>query len=194
MDVSVLLEPRIDLARLAAILDGVGHEGRVHAVRAWKARRMASLFEAAKGAHPIDLDFLVPSSVGPLTEVIHDGHNSLPMFSSFQKRFMKTESGAVVGYNHNVGLAALPGPGYFVVHAGTGAHEGELAIDYREVPKDKAEGWPRIEPNGGLLGGIVYGGMVDYLRRLSTHVSIGHATRAERSRNQYFVLVRRDAS
>lgn len=194
MDVSVLLEPRIDLERLAEVLDGLGHEGRVHAAHGWSGKRMAALYEAAKGVHPIDLDFLVPSSVGPLVEVVHEGHNSLPMFSTFQKRFVKLEGeeGVLAGYNHNVGLSALPGPGYFLVKAGEGAHEGELAIDYRVVPKTKPASWPAIEENRGLLGGIVYGGMVDYLRRLSTHVSVGIATRDEKPRGQFFTLVRRD--
>ncbi len=193
MDVTVLLEPKIDLERLSAVLDGLGHEGRVHTTRSWSGKTMAALFEAAKGL-PIDLDFLVPASVGPLVEVIHDGHNSLPLFSHFQKRFVKLddEDVKVAGYNHNEGLAALPGPGYFVVRLGEGAHEGELAIDYTKQPKHKPESWPRIQENGGVLGGIVYGGMIDYLRRISTHVSIGHATRDDKSRGQYFALVRRD--
>lgn len=194
MDVSVLLEPRIDLERLAATLDGLGHEGRVHAFHDWSAKRMAAVYEAAKGFRPAELDFLVPGALAPLTEVIHDGKNSLPMFSHFQKRFVKLEDGSVAGYNHNEGLAALPGPGYFVVRAGEGEHAGELAIDYRAQPTQKPEAWPRIRRNGGLLGSIVYGGMVDYLRVLSAHVSLGHATRGEKSRGQYFVLVRRDPS
>jgi hypothetical protein len=194
MDVSVFLDPKIDLERLAVVLDGLGHEGRVHAVHGWNGRLMAAIFDAAKGFLPIGLAFLVPDAVGVLTEVIHDGHNSLPAFTSFQKRFTKLEDGTFAGYNHNVGLAALPGPGYFVVKEGSGAHDGELAIDYREVPKAKPHGWPALAPNAGLLGSIVYGGMVDYLRRLSAHVSIGIATRGEASRGQFFVLVRQDAS
>ncbi len=193
MDVSVLLEPTIDRTRLAEVLDGLGHEGRVHAARTWSGARMAALYDAAKGFLPIDLDFLVPASVGPLVEVVHEGHNSLPMFSSFQKRFVKLEGeDGLAGYNHNTGLAALPGPGYFLVKPGEGEHEGELAIDYRSVPKTKPPSWPAIEDNRGLLGGIVYGGMVDYLRRLSSHVSVGIATRDEKPRGQFFTLVRRD--
>lgn len=196
MDVSVLLEPKIDLQRLAEVLDGLGHEGRVHAAHGWSGKRMAAIFEAAKGFLPIDLDFVVPASVGPLVEVIHDGHNDLAMFSSFQKRFVKLEDedAKVAGYNHNVGIPALPGPGYFVVRQGEGAHEGELAIDYRSVPKHKPASWPAIAKNEGLLAGTVYGGMIDYLRRISTHVSIGIATRDEKPRGHWFALVRRDVS
>src|SRR5690242_7823843 len=48
MDVTVLLEPAIDLPRLAEVLDGLGHEGRVHTVRGWGRKTQAALFEAAR--------------------------------------------------------------------------------------------------------------------------------------------------
>ena len=125
MDVSVLLEPTIDLKRLAEVLDGLGHEGRVHATRAWGKKRQAELFEAAKGHMPLGLDFLVPASIGPLVEVIHDGKNTLPAFTHFQKRFVKLEGddAPIGGYNHQT-LSPLTGPGYFVVEPGRGRARG----------------------------------------------------------------------
>lgn len=33
MDVTILLEPKINLERLTEVLDGLGHEGRVHTIR-----------------------------------------------------------------------------------------------------------------------------------------------------------------
>lgn len=194
MDVSVLLEPTIDLPRLAEILDGLGHEGRVHTIRGWDKKRQAALFEAAKGHKPLDLDFLVPSSVGPLVEVIHDGKNTLPLFTHFQKRFVKLEGEdfPVGGYNHQA-LSALTGPGYFVVTKGEGEHEGELAIDYTKVPKSKPASWPEIKPNEGGLASLVYGGMIDYLRGISTHVSIGRAYKGK-AMDAWFALVRKDVS
>jgi hypothetical protein len=194
MDVSVLLEPKIDLPRLAEVLDGLGHEGRVHAVRGWGKKRQAALFEAVKGHMPLDLDFLVPSSIGPMVEVIHDGHNTLPAFNHFQKRFCKLEGDVapIGGYNHQT-LQPLTGPGYFVVDRGEGEHEGELAIDYTRVPKAKPAGWPDIKTNGGGLGALVYGGMIDYLRGISTHVSIGRAYKGK-AMDAWFALVRKDVS
>lgn len=194
MDVSVLLEPTIDLDRLAAALDGLGHEGRVHTIRTWTKKRQAELFEAAKGKMPLDLDFLVPASVGPLVEVIHEGQNTLPMFNHFQKRFTKLEGEdfAVGGYNHQT-MSPLTGPGYFVVKKGEGEHEGELAIDYTKLPKHKPASWPDIKPNEGGLGALVYGGMVDYLRGISTHVSIGRAYKGK-AMDAWFALVRKDPS
>jgi hypothetical protein len=194
MDVTVLLEPTIDLKRLAEVLDGLGHEGRVHAVRGCGKKRQAELFEAAKGHLPIDLDFLVPPSMGPLVEVIHEGKNTLPVFTHFQKRFVKLvdEDFKIGGYNHQT-LSAVTGPGYFVVGLGEGEHEGELAIDYTKIPKTKPAGWPEIQPNSGGLGSLVYGGMIDYLRALSTHVSIGRAYKGK-AMDAWFALVRKDVA
>jgi hypothetical protein len=194
MDVSVLLEPKIDLPRLAEVLDGLGHEGRVHTIRTWTKKRQAALFDAAKGHMPIDLDFLVPSSVGQLVEVIHDGQNTLPTFNHFQKRFCKLEADVapIGGHNHQT-LQPLTGPGYFVVNVGAGEHQGELAIDYTLLPKAKPEGWPAIKGNDGGLGALVYGGMIDYLRGLSTHVSIGRAYKGK-AMDAWFALVRKDVS
>lgn len=195
MDVSVLLEPKVDLPRLAEVLDGLGHEGRVHTTRTWGKKEQAAIYEAAKGYRPTDLDFVVPASMGTLVEVIHDLHNTLPIFTDSQKRFTRLPEGEeheVAGYNHQK-MQAFTGPGYFVVMPGEGEHEGDLAIDYRKLPKSKPEGWPEIRANDGGLGALVYGGMVDYLRAISTHVSIGRAYKGK-AMDQYFTLVRKDVS
>jgi hypothetical protein len=193
MDVTTLLEPKIDLERLTEILDGLGHEGRFHTATTWSPAQKKAIFEAAKGYRPIDFDFLVPSGVPVLTEVVHDGHNTLPLFSYFQKRFARTEDPEcpVVGYNHQA-MQAFTGPGYFCAELGSGEHEGELALDHTKVPKEKVASWPKIRRNVGGLAGIVSGGMIDYLRGLSSHVSIGAAYKNGKHRNHWFVLVRRD--
>lgn len=193
MDVTTLLEPTIDLERLTEVLDGLGHDGRVHTIRTWTKRQKAALFEAAKGYRPLDLDFLVPAGVGPLVEVVHDGHNTLPMFTRFQKLFTKLDGEAfpIGGYNRH-SMQAFTGPGYFAVTQGEGEHEGELVIDYTRVPTQKPASWPEIRPNEGLIAALVNGGMVDYLRGLSSHVSIGAAYKNGKHRNQWFALVRKD--
>lgn len=195
MDLSVLLEPKIDLDRLAEVLDGLGHEGRVHATRSWHKKRQAALFEACKG-RALDLDFLVPASVGELAPVIHDGTNTLPAFSHFQKRFVRLPSedtARVGGYNHQT-LSPLSGPGYFVCKPGEAEHEGEIAIDYTHVPKHKPASWPEVRANDGVLPGLVWGGMVDYLRRVSNNVSIGRAWKHGKPMGAWFTLVRKDVS
>lgn len=194
MDVTVLLEPEIDLERLAEVLDGLGHEGRAHAARTWTKQHKARLYEAAKGRRPIELDFVVPASVGPLVEVVHEGHNTLPMFTRFEKRFVRLPEGeeyAVAGYNEQA-WRRFNGPGYFVVTKGEGEHEGELVLDYTKVPKSRPPSWPEIQKNEGGLAGMVNGGLVDYVRALSTHVSIGTATRHGKDLGQFFTLVRKD--
>ncbi len=195
MDVSVCLEPTIDLDRLAELLDGMGHEGRVHTIRTWNPRRQRDIFEAAKGRMPLDLDFLTPASVGSLVEVIHEGQNTLPVFSHFQKRFTKLEgeAEAIGGYNHQT-MSGFTGPGYFVVRKGAGEHEGELEIDYTKLPKHKPEGWPEIRANEGGLASLVYGNMIDYLRGVSQHVSIGRAYKGGKAMKAWFALVRKDPS
>lgn len=193
MDVTVLLEPKIDLERLTEILDGLGHEGRVHTIGTWTKYQQAAIFEAAKGYRKLDLDALVPSDVGPLVEVIHDGKNTLPVFSRFQKRFIKLEGEdiTVAGYNHH-SMEAFTGPGYFGVTRGDGVHEGELVIDYEKLPRTKPDRWPEIRKNDGGIAGLVNGGMVDYLRGLSSHVTIGVAYKNGTHRRQWFTLVRQE--
>jgi hypothetical protein len=193
MDVTTFLEPRIDLERISSLLDGLGHEGRYHTVRTWNKRQHRELFEAAKGFRPIDLDFLVPSGAGVLTEVIHDGHNTLPLFTHFQKRFVRLEGGdfSVAGYNHQA-MATFTGPGYFGVGEGTGDHEGELVLDYSRLPNQKPASWPEVRANRGGLHGIVHGGLIDYLRAISTHVCLGAVYRDGQHQAVWFALVRRD--
>jgi hypothetical protein len=192
MDVVTLLEPKIDLHRLAEVLDGLGHEGRVHTVGTWTKKQMRAIYDAAKGFRPIDIDFLVPAS-GVLEPVSHDGKNSLPLFSTFQKHFMKVEGADYPAAGRNSGQYEwVVGDGYFIVTKGEGDHEGELGIDYTKVPKDKPADWPDVRENTGLGPGLTYGGMVDWLRGISTHVSIGAAFKGGKGRDQFFALVRRD--
>lgn len=194
MDVTIFLEPKVDIEKLAEILDGLGHEGRVHTTRTWTKKQMEAIFDACAG-RPISPDLLVPPSVGNDVEVIHDLRNTLPMFSNAQKRFARLEGdeASMGGWNRQHGIARVSEPGYFTVRAGEGEHANELVIDYGTVPKSKPDVWPAIEPNdSGILNGLVWEGMVDYLRRVSEHVSIGRATKKGKPIGQYFALVRRD--
>ncbi len=205
MDLTVLIEPKLDLPRLSEVLDGLGHEGRVHCTRGWDKKKMVTLFDAAKGFLPLELNHFVPDSVGPMTEVIHDGKNSLPAFSHFQKRFMRPSPtsenhGKLIGYNHQPveWLGAVIGPGYFVTRLAAPVAEGgmegvDVDIDYKQLPNEKCESWPAIEDNGGR-GKLVYAGMIDHMRKLSNHVSIGRAEKGGKLMDAWFVLVRRDVS
>jgi len=202
MDLSVLIEPTLDLERLTQVLDTFGHEGRLHCVRGWDRKKMEKLYAAAKGYMKLDLSHFVPDSIGPLTEVIHHGKNSLPAFSHFQKRFAKPTPGAEAegklwGYNHQVAewLAPVIGPGYFTARlADASVGEGvDIDIDYKILPPEKCESWPPIEDNNGR-GKLVYAGMTDHMRKLSHHVSIGRAEKGGKLMDAWFVLVREDVS
>jgi hypothetical protein len=194
MDLTVFLEPQIDLPRIRRILDELGLAGRLDTIRGWDAQKQAALYEAAKGFLPLTLEHFVPASVGPLTEVIHHGKNSLPAFTHFQKRFCKPkdaagDGGELWGYNHQ-DLQVWTGPGYFVTH--TAEEPGEIAIDYTRLPLGKPAGWPDVLPNSSKLGRFVYYGTVDVMRGLSKHVSIGRARRGEHWMDAWFVLCRQD--
>lgn len=192
MNLNVLLEPTIDLPRLAHVLDELGHLGRVDTIRGWNKKTQARLYEAAQGFRKLTLDDFVPPSTEPLREIIHHGKNTLPSFSHFQKRFCKSadaEQKDLLGYNHQ-SLMGLTGPGYFVVHPAEA--EGEIDIDYLRVPSEKPEAWPPIQSNERGIGRLVYGGMVDVMRGISSHVTIGRAKKKGRAIDAWFVLCRED--
>jgi hypothetical protein len=67
-------------------------------------------------------------------------------------------------------------------------------IDYTMAPQpqDKPDTWPEIVPNSERLGRFVYEGMVDVMRGISSHVSIGRARRKEAWMDAWFLLVRED--
>ena len=91
------------------------------------------------------------------------------------------------GFNFQ-GLSVLTGPGYFV--AREDPSRPEVLIDYRELPSEQPPGWPRIRANDRGLSRFVYGFMVDTLRRVSEHVTIGSAARRGRDLGSWFILCR----
>jgi hypothetical protein len=193
MELKNLIEPRLDLPRLAAVLDGLGTPGRVWAVRQWHRGTQAKLWEAVKGFRPVTLDDYVAPDTPPHVEVIHHGMNTLPAHNHFQKRFTRPQDpeakDQLVGFNYQ-SLSGFTGPGYYVAHPATDA--GEVDIDYTMVPKEKPESWPPIVDNSHRLGRFVYYGMIDVMRGISTHVSIGRARKKQGWMDAWFILVRED--
>lgn len=193
MELQKFVEPNVNVERLVELLEGMGHEGRYHTVRTWSAKDLERIFEAVKGHKALGLDDIVPASE-PLVGVMHDLHNALPFMSPpLGKCFARIpdDPDHLVGYNVQP-WARFAGPGYFTAYKGEGEHEGELVVDYTKLPSVKAAGWPAIRKNEGLIPGIVYGGMTDYVRGISTHVSIGAAFIGTRPRKAWFAMVRRD--
>jgi hypothetical protein len=195
MDLRNLICTHLDLPRLSKDLDEIGHDARVWSVQQWRRADMAVLWEAARGFRALELNDLVPSSTSPLVEVIHDGKNSLPAFTIFQKRFCRPTAkspsvgDSLVGYNLQA-FSPVTGPGYYVAH--NSAEAGEVDIDYTVLPKEKPDGWPPIVSNDARLGRFVYAGMVDVVRGISSHVTIGRSKNTRDWLDVWFVLVRED--
>ena len=184
----LLQAERLDRTGIAAYLDALPPGERLDAIRSLAGpARQRRLWTAVADAPRVTLDDLVPADTAPLREVVFEGKNSLPAFTLFQKRFCRPPTGSdeLWGYNHQ-SLGWLTGPGYFVVHD----DRAGAAIDYREVPPGKPPAWPEIKSNACGVSRLVYGGMVDYLRRVSRDVFIGAATRNGKELGNYFVLCR----
>jgi hypothetical protein len=185
----------IDPEAVAALLDGLTHTERVEAVRALGRREQRRLYAGVDGFRPVALADLVPPSVPDFTPVRHYGRNTLPAFTHFEKRFCRprgedaNKPGSLYGYNFQ-SLSPLTGPGYFVAVAAPG--RPEVWVDYRRVPPDHPQGWPEIRSNERGLSRFVYGFMVDTLRGVSQHVTIGSAARNGKDLGSWFVLCRED--
>lgn len=182
----------IDIDAVDRAFDDADEDIRVAAIRRLKPPQQRRLFAAASG-RGVAIDELVPPDTDPLTEVIHEGQNTLPAFRSFQKRFCRPsrdhrpDNRAVLwGYNHQT-FSGITGPGYFVAYDDTDT--GEVIIDYRELPPEKPPEWPKIIDNSARLGRFVYAGMVDRLRRICDGVTIGRAYKGK-PMNAFFSLVR----
>jgi len=183
------VEPR----RIASWLDGLRPAERVAAVRALGRAEQRRLYAAVAGQLPLRLCDLVPAATGELVAVRHFGRNTLPALTLFEKRFCRPPGAdpasprALWGYNHQ-SAARLTGPGYFV--AREDPDRAEVWIDYTRLPDGRAEGWPEIRPNERGIARFVYGFMVDTLRRVSEHVTIGSAARRGRDLGSWFALCR----
>jgi hypothetical protein len=185
---------QIDVDALEALMDEASHEQRVEAIRGFTPKIQRRLFEAAEG-RAVDLDQIVPSQRDSLEEVIHEGQNTLPAFRKFQKRFCRPSSDqrpsdreVFWGYNHQT-MSLFTGPGYFIAYQDEDS--GEVWIDYRELPTERPDQWPKIVSNKARLGRFVYHGMIDRLRRVSAHCTIGRAYKGK-PMDAWFTLVRRD--
>lgn len=151
----------------------------------------ARLWEiAGQDALPIDTEFFVPASAAPYEPCAFDGRNSLPAFAAFQKVFYRTEDGEIGGFNNQL-LMRVTGPGYYVADV-LPERSDEVAVSYLKTPRSKPRGWPKIVSNNRLRSRFVYGGMIDYLRRISDRSAVGRAYRDGKEMPNWFVLVRGD--
>jgi hypothetical protein len=173
-------------AQLAAHLDGLDAEERVRQCRALGKKLQKRLWQVCADAPAFTLEELIPST--ETGTVRWAGKNSLGVFTHFEKRFVR-QNGVVVGYNFNPGVAWFTGPGYFTTVQAPDRPR-EILFDYTRVPSTAPEGWPPVKPNTGGTAKLVYGGMHDFCRRVSSTVIIGAATRLGKPIDAYFVLAR----
>jgi len=183
----------IKMDELAAFLDGLQHEDRVAAIRSVGRAEQRALYEAADGVAPVRLADLVLPACADLETVRHFGKNTLPAFTHFEKRFCRpvgqdaAHPEELWGFNFQT-MSPLTGPGYYV--AVEDPNRAEVLVDYRRVPPEAPPGWPPVKVNERGASRFVYGFMVDTLRRVSEHVTIGSAARKGRDMGSWFLLTR----
>jgi len=181
----------MDLAKVASTLEALTHSERVVAIRSLGKKAQARLWEAAAG-RSTDLGDIVPNDTGATVQVIHSGKNSLPLFTKFEKRFCRVPGDESLLYGYNEGSTRwLVGPGYFV--ASVDSDRGEVGVNYYETPPDGGPfpaDWPQVRPNERGISRFVYAKMIDYLRKVSDHVTIGRAVRKGKMTSNYFLLCR----
>ena len=178
---------------VASLLDGMSGEERVKSLRSTKLADQRKLYDVVEGFAPVSLVDMVPPGVADEATVRHYGQNSLPLFSEFEKRFSRlpgndpADPAELIGFNFQT-MAPVTGPGYYV--AVDDEARGEVLVDYRRVPDRHPADWPEIRSNERGLSRFVYGFMVDTLRRVSEHVTIGRANRHGKDQNNWFILCR----
>jgi hypothetical protein len=180
----------IDVAR---VLDDMSHGERVAAIRSVGRAEQRRLYEAVAGFRELRMTDMVPASTAAMTPVRHYGKNTLPAFTHFEKRFTRPADAdpnapaQLWGYNEG-SMRWLTGPGYFVLRADP--DRAELLVDYNLIPPAHPAGWPDLRSNEGGAGRFVYGFMIDRLRGVSQHVTIGSAARKGKDLGSWFLLCR----
>ena len=186
---------RLDREAVAKLFEEAPPSERVLLTESIDGRGQARLWQAAEGG-AVSVDEMVPREMDPLVPVTYHGKNSLAMFTRFQKRFCRPPGESLDelwGFNYQPTrwLAPLTGPGYFVAYDSP-AGLGSVAVDYRRIPDGRPADWPDLHDNTYRLSRFIYNGMVDYLRRVTSHLLIGRATRGNRELDNYFLLCRED--
>lgn len=199
MALTDLVRQGAHVEEVAKHLDALAQPQRIEQLHALGAKEQARLYEIAIDSPPLGLDFFVPPDVADEREVIHFGKNSQPAFREFQKRWSRPTGrpGELYGYNETM-VRPLIGPGYFVAHLTDPDDDergndprGAVVVDYFMVPEGPVpEGWPPVRANSKGLQRFVYDKTRDYMRRVSSHCSIGIAYRLEKRVMGYFVLCR----
>lgn len=207
----LLRDPGAPMARISTLLDEATPAARKDALFELSRSEQRALYERAAASPVLTLDDLVPPSTPALTPVVHHGKNSLPAFRRFEKHMCRpAENGGgddgsarLFGFNEGATRAVI-GPGYFVATSSSSAPptgrsdalpswpgRGGVVVDYFQVPDASVPAsWPVVVDNSRGLQRFVFAGMRDYLRRVSTHASIGAAFKGEAPFHSWFILCR----
>jgi hypothetical protein len=192
----LILAPEASIESIRSHLDALAPDTRIAEVQSLGRAPQKKLWDLAAASPAITLEHFVPAGTPHTTEVIHHGRNTLPVFTHFQKRFALPADGTrrLFGYNEGV-TRSIIGPGCFVAIPTDGnpswQQRGAWVVDYFQVPDGPVPAhWPKVVPNTHGLQFLVYNKTRDFMRRVSTHVSIGEAYKVERSMGSWFVLCR----
>ncbi len=164
----------------STLVDAAAPEAQLAWMHSLGKKEMDALWE--KGGK-LTIDHFV---IGPDVIAQHEGQNSLlPGFDRFEKHF--TERGGVVQGINVQFFSFVTGPGHFIAR-----EEGDdVLFDYTVTPADIPTGWPALVPNDKGLSNLVYGGMIDVVRKVSTRICVGKAFRRGKDEGAFFMLYRR---
>lgn len=186
-------DEKTSLQAIADLLDGLADGDRVLAARSLGPGLQRKLYRRVEGFLPLALTDMVAETVPAMTAVRHYGRNSLPLFRLFEKRFYRPadqdpHAPTELGGANFQSIQFLTGPGYFV--AVEDKNRREVLVDYHRVPSVAPEGFFPIVSNERGRSRLVYGFMIDTLRRVSEHVTVGSAARHGKSIGAFFMLCR----
>ena len=183
-----------DMDSLSTWLDGLSNTERSAEILTLGKSAQKALWTLC-AERVVQIEDMVPLDIPTLQPVRHLGRNSLPVFSRFEKRFCRIDAdpNLLVGYNEGP-TRPYVGPGYFTARISTELERGCTVIDYTMIREEHAQDWPSVKPNTSGLCKVVYGNMLDYLRKVSTHVTIGKAWKNGKETENYFMLLREDGA
>ncbi len=150
-------------------------------MRGLSSKELQAMYMLSEGAHTLETGHF-HGDEGEV--IIHHGQNSLPAFNAFQKRMVQN-GGQLQGYNHQT-LGWLTGPGHFTLRQ----DGSEVLFDYTVEPDQPFSDFPALKSNTSGLSVLVYGHMVDRVRKVSEHCVIGAAYKKGKAMNTWFMLIR----
>lgn len=180
-------------AAIQDFLEALGEPARIAALRSLGRSLQRALWNTVDGFRPVRLTDLVPEACPELTAVRHFGRNTLLLFTRFEKRFYRYSGSdpsapEELGGANFLSIQQLTGPGYFVAREDT--VRGEVLVDYTRAPTTAPADFMPIVENKRNRSGLVYGGMIDTLRGVSEHVTIGSAAKRGKDIGSWFTLCR----